>query len=75
MRDPYLYLNTEILINLLGIKDSKGLSAAESDYVTLRLSEIAEDERLIGVFDFSALAGCITVSFKIYMNGQESLVS
>lgn len=55
MHDPYLYPDTEILKNLLGIMDSKGLREAESDYVTLRLSEIAEDERLVGVFDFSAL--------------------
>ena len=55
MHDPYLYPDTEILKNLLGIMDNKGLQEAESDYVTLRLSEIAEDESLVGVFDFSAL--------------------
>lgn len=55
MRDPYLYPGTEILKNLLGIMDSKKLQEAESDYVTLRLSEIAEDEGLTGVFDFAAL--------------------
>ena len=75
MRDPYLYLNTEILINLLGIKDSKGLSAAESDYVTLRLSEIAEDERLIGVFDFSALCRMHYRIFQDIYEWAESLVS
>lgn len=55
MHDPYLYPDTRILKNLLGIMDDKKLQEAESDYVTLRLSEIAEDERLVGVFDFSAL--------------------
>ncbi len=55
MRDPYLYPDTEVLKNLLGIMDSKRLQEAEGDYVTLRLSEIAEDERLVGVFDFPAL--------------------
>ena len=55
MRDPYLYPGTEILKNLLGIMDSRRLQEAESDYVTLRLSEIAEDGRVTGVFDFSAL--------------------
>jgi cell filamentation protein len=55
MRDPYLYPDTEILKNLLGIMDSRRLQEAESDYVTLRLSEIAEDGRVAGVFDFSAL--------------------
>ena len=35
--------------------DSKRLQEAESDYVTLRLSEMAEDGRMSGVFDFPAL--------------------
>lgn len=72
MRDPYLYPGTEILKNLLGIMDSRRLQEAESDYVTLRLSEIAEDGRVTGVFDFSAFAVCITASFRISMNGLES---
>lgn len=55
MRDPYLYPDTEVLKNLLDIRDSKKLQQAESDYVTLRLSEIAEDGRMTGVFDFAAL--------------------
>ncbi len=55
MRDPYLYPDTEVLKNLLGIRDSKKLQEAEGDYVTFRLSEIAEDDRMTGVFDFSAL--------------------
>ena len=55
MRDPYLYPDREVLRNLLGIMDSKRLQEAESDYVTLRLSEIAEDGRMTGVFDFPAL--------------------
>lgn len=55
MNDPYLYPDTRVLKNLLGIRDDKKLQQAESDYVTLRLSEIAEDERMIGVFDFAAL--------------------
>ncbi len=55
MHDPYLYPETEILKNLLGIMDNKKLQEAESDYVTLRLSEIAEDERMAGVFDFASL--------------------
>lgn len=55
MRDPYLYPDTEVLKNLLGIMDSKKLQDAESDYVTLRLSEIAEDDRRAEGFDFPAL--------------------
>lgn len=55
MRDPYLYPDMEVLKNLLDIRDSKKLQQAESDYVTLRLSEIAEDGSITGVFDFAAL--------------------
>lgn len=55
MHDPYLYPDTRILKNLLAIMDDKKLQEAEGDYVTLRLSEIAEDEHLAGVFDFPAL--------------------
>ena len=55
MRDPYLYPDMEVLKNLLDIRDSKKLQQAESDYVTLRLSEIAEDGRMIGLYDFAAL--------------------
>lgn len=55
MRDPYLYPNTEMLKNLFGIMDQEELQSAESDYVTLRLSEIAEDEQPVKVFDFASL--------------------
>ena len=41
MRDPYLYPDLEVLKNLLDIRDSKKLQQAESDYVSLRLSELA----------------------------------
>lgn len=55
MRDPYLYPDTEMLKNLCGVMDKEELQAVESDYVTLRLSEIAEDEHPVTVFDFTAL--------------------
>jgi len=55
MRDPYLYPDTQVLKNLLGIMDDKKLQEAEGDYVTLRLSEIAEDGHPFKVFDFPAL--------------------
>lgn len=55
MQDPYLYPDSEVLKNIPGIRDNRKLQQAESDYVTLRLSEIAEDTRLINVFDFAAM--------------------
>ena len=41
MRDPYLYENSSVLKNKLGIKDQALLDEAEADYVVYRLKEIA----------------------------------
>jgi len=41
MPDPYLYEGTDVLKNLLNIKDKKLLEEAEAGYVTYRLKEIA----------------------------------
>jgi cell filamentation protein len=41
MRDPYLYDNSSVLKNKLGIKDQDLLDSAEADYVVFRLKEIA----------------------------------
>ena len=41
MPDIYLYEGTDVLKNLLGIRDRKLLEEAEADYVTFRLKEIA----------------------------------
>ena len=41
MRDPYLYEDSTVLINKLGIGDQATLDAAEADYVVYRLKEIA----------------------------------
>ena len=43
MRDPYLYEGTDVLRNLLGIKDRNLLEEAESGYVTYRLKEISRN--------------------------------
>lgn len=54
MRDPYFYPDTEILKNRLGIMDDAGLKAAEADYVSLRLAELARDDS-VRIFDFDCL--------------------
>ena len=41
MRDPYLYKNTNVLINKFHIKDQSFLQDAEADYVVFRLKELA----------------------------------
>lgn len=54
MRDFYLYENSDVLKNLLGIKDNKLLNEAEADYVTFRLKEIAKNP-MAGSYDYAHL--------------------
>ena len=54
MRDIYLYEGTDVLKNLLNIKDRKLLDEAEADYVTYRLKEIAIHP-LPGRYDYAHL--------------------
>lgn len=54
MHDPYLYEGTDVLKNLLDIKDRKLLEEAEAGYVSYRLKEIAIDP-LEGEYDYSHL--------------------
>ena len=42
MRDIYLYEHSDVLKNLLDIHDAKLLEAAEGDYVSFRLKELAQ---------------------------------
>ncbi len=37
MRDPYLYDDSSVLKNRLGIRDEETLKGAEANYVSLRL--------------------------------------
>lgn len=41
MRDPYLYEDTDVLINKLGIQEQNLLDDAEAVYVVYRLKELA----------------------------------
>lgn len=41
MRDPYLYDDSSVLKNRLGIRDEETLKGAEANYVSLRLKDIA----------------------------------
>ena len=54
MRDFYLYDGTDVLRNLLGIKDRKLLEEAEAGYVSFRLKEIAL-KPFQGDYDYSHL--------------------
>lgn len=55
MLDPYVYPGTDILKNIPNIRDRGMLDAAEADYVSLRLREIAENP-LPGEYDFNHIA-------------------
>lgn len=55
MIDPYVYPGTDILKNVLNIKDRQGLDDAEADYVSLRLRELAETP-LLGEYDVTHVA-------------------
>lgn len=55
MSDPYIYPGTDILKNILDIKDKKILDDAEADYVSLRLRELAESP-LAGNYDFTHIS-------------------
>lgn len=54
MSDPYLYENSEVLINLLGIKNEKALKDAEADYVSLQLKLLVK-KPLPGEYDIDHL--------------------
>ncbi len=54
MRDPYLYLNTEVLKNKLGVMDNEKLNTIEAEYTSTRLKELIENP-IIGNFDFDHL--------------------
>ena len=55
MIDPYVYPGTDILKNVLNIKDRRRLDDAEADYVSLRLRELAETP-LPGEYDVAHVA-------------------
>ncbi len=54
MGDIYLYEGTDVLKNLLNIRDKEKLDEAEADYVTYRLKEIAQIP-LPGDYDYAHL--------------------
>ena len=54
MRDPYLYKDTNVLINRLDIKEQDLLDEAEADYVVYRLKELAMNP-LEGRYDLEHL--------------------
>ena len=54
MRDPYLYEDTNVLINRLDIKEQDLLDEAEADYVVYRLKELVMNP-LEGRYDLEHL--------------------
>lgn len=54
MRDPYLYPNTEVMQNKLGIMDNEKLNFVEAEYTSTRIKEIIENP-IKGDFDLDHL--------------------
>jgi len=54
MKDPYLYPNTEILINKFSIKDNNELNSMEADFTSSRLKDIIQNG-IKGDFDLEHL--------------------
>ena len=54
MKDPYLYPNSETLINLFDETDEAKLNAIEADYTSLRIKELL-DNPIVGEFDLQHL--------------------
>jgi fido (protein-threonine AMPylation protein) len=54
--DPYVYLGTNVLRNLAGLKDAGLLAEREAQTSTLRLAQLAE-RRLAGSYDLRHLQG------------------
>lgn len=52
MNDPYLYPNTEVLINKFAIKDDKTLNEMEAEYTSTRIKQLV-DNPIDGNFDFN----------------------
>lgn len=58
MTDPYVYKDTDILINRLNIKDNEMLMKIEKEFTTVRMKQIIDDEdsKLIrGNYDYEHL--------------------
>ena len=43
MRDPYLYPDSDVLMNKLNIRNQSELDEAEADFVVFRLKEVAQN--------------------------------
>jgi cell filamentation protein len=54
MKDPYLYPNSETLINLFNETDNASFNAIEADYTSLRIKELL-DNPIVGNFDLHHL--------------------
>jgi len=54
MKDPYLYPNRDVLINLFNETDEMTFTNIEADYTSLRIKELL-DIPIIGDFDFQHL--------------------
>lgn len=64
MKDPYLYKNTNILINKFNIKDEDTINSLEADFSSSRLKDIIQ-EGIEGDFDLQHL---LNVHYTIFQD-------
>nr|WP_300005260.1 Fic family protein [Tissierella sp.] len=63
MKDPYLYPNTDILINKFNIKDEDTINSLEADFSSSRLKDIIQ-EGVEGDFDLEHLMNVHYIIFQ-----------
>ena len=65
MRDPYLYPDSDVLMNKLNIRNQSELDEAEADFVVFRLKEIAQNP-LAGDYNYAHLMRMHETLFENY---------
>ena len=76
MRDPYLYPDSDILMNKLNIRNQSELDEAEADFVVFRLKEVAQNP-LPGDYNYAHLMRMHETLFQdLYIwAGEERLIN
>ena len=63
MRDPYVYENTDVLINKLDIKDGEVLEKAESDFLIIAVQNLKTSG-----FEINSIFDCLQIHKQLFDN-------
>ena len=67
MRDPYLYLDVDVLINKKNIKDQNQLDKLEEDIIPLRMIALRKQGLIItSVFDIQKIHSFLWILLRKY---------